>query len=65
MPSELGQFDATDCDRTTACVLDRGHNGPCQRPGGVRVVTTRPSIDDAPMWDELPAGPDNPEKPNA
>lgn len=28
------------CDRTTVCVLDGGHSGPCQRPGGVQVVTT-------------------------
>ena len=28
------------CNRTTVCVLDRDHRGPCQRPGGIRVITT-------------------------
>jgi hypothetical protein len=27
------------CDRTTVCVLHKGHKGACQRPGGVKVVT--------------------------
>ncbi len=63
--SDLSLSERSACDHTTVCVLDRGHDGPCQRPGGVRVDTTRYASDDAPMWDELPAGPANPEKPYA
>lgn len=34
------EVQVQECDRTTVCVLDRGHSGQCQRPGGVKVVTT-------------------------
>lgn len=38
--SAYARSDNAQCERTTVCVLRPGHEGRCQRAGGVVVVTT-------------------------
>ncbi len=40
VPVSISESENQACDKTTVCVLDRGHKGACQRPGGVKVETT-------------------------
>jgi hypothetical protein len=43
---QLNARNTPKCEKTVICILDKGHRGPCQGPGGIK-VEMRESLDRA------------------